>query len=412
MKQRLRGAGQRAVKAARGFFARRDPAECFIAFVLAAFSCFLLACLIGGAAYFISIFHLGASDLLLDFFNSLRDVAQGEGVYTERHVIYPPLANLVLLLLARLVPIEYLNTPYELRHTWHAYPGAILTLLFFFAVSFALLAFCLQRERYSPLKRRLLTLSVLLSFPVVFLLERGNVVILAVIALVVFVQHYDSESPAWREVALIALAVAAALKLYPALFGLALLGDRRFKDALRAALYAILLLLLPSFFFGGPRALWLVVQNTFAYSGSAAGVPQGLPAMLGLDAAQGRTLLLILYAIALVIITLASFLQKKPWKIWCFAASILLAVPSIFSSYNWLLFLPVLLYFMRTERLQGLNLLYFVCMTLPFGLFLPKRFQDDLLILLLALMLGACVLESAWLAIGFFKGKKSKSVSK
>ena len=72
---------------------RRDPAEYFIVLMLLSLSVFFLRCVIAGSDAFIGVFFLNGEDLFMDFLNSLRDVSHGVGVYTERHVIYPPLAN-------------------------------------------------------------------------------------------------------------------------------------------------------------------------------------------------------------------------------------------------------------------------------------------------------------------------------
>ena len=71
-------------------------------------------------------------------------------------------------------------------------------------------------------------LFVLLSFPFAMVIDRGNAQGLIVIPLYVF-------SIAWREgrwrPAAIGISIAAAFKLYPALLVVALLAERRYKDA-------------------------------------------------------------------------------------------------------------------------------------------------------------------------------------
>ncbi len=389
------------------FWARRDPAAYFIVLVFLGAAVFGVRCLIGGSERFTEIFHLGTADLFMDFFNSLRDAAQGAASYTERHVIYPPLANLLCLLLSRIVPAAYLNTPAgEAAYTWRAYNGAILSFVLFTAISFGLLALALQREKYKPLKKCLLTASVLISFPVIFMVERGNIVVLALVALIIFVQGYNSESPVTREVALVALAVAAALKLYPALFGLVLLADKRYRDAVRSALYTIVLLILPSFCFGGPVALWHVLKNTFSFSASGQNAASFM-SYFHLSSEMGTAILCGLYLFAVTFLILSSLVQKKAWKTWMFTGAVLLTFSSIFSAYNWLLLLPALLTFLRTERLYGINWVYFFLMSLPFYVYIPKPLQDNGLIVLIALMIALSVIESIGLFVAFLRKRRS-----
>lgn len=371
------------------FLSRRDPAEYFIALMLSGLSVFFVRCLVGGSESFVGIFFKGGNDLFMDYFNSLRDVAQGVGVYTERHVIYPPLANLLLLVIARVIPTAYLETGgFPMNLTWRAYPAAVLSVTFFFLVAMLLLFAVMQREQHHTVNKTLLLLLLLVSFPVLALIERGNIVILALIALLLFMQGYDSPRRAERELALFMLAVAAALKLYPALFGLLLLGERRYRELSRAALYTLALLLLPSFFFGGPICLWWVIENTLAYSRYTAGA----------SALSGYPILLyLLYAAGLFLVTYAAFLQKKPWKLWLLISALLLSIPSIFSSYNWLLTLPALLAFLRTERLCGTNWIYFFLLTIPSFTYLPEALQGNTLVALIAGIFLISLLELFWL---------------
>lgn len=65
-----------------------------------------------------------------------------------------------------------------------------------------------------------------------------------------------------RELALICLACAAAMKLYPALFGLLLLSDKKYKEAVRAVIYGIVLLVVPFFFMGGVGQIPQMLKNS------------------------------------------------------------------------------------------------------------------------------------------------------
>ena len=86
------------------FFKRKNPAEFFAAFMAVSLIIYLIASLIWGGKVLCGIFFADGTDLFMDFFNSVRDVSQGTGVYTDRGVIYPPMANLIFLLCLRLIP--------------------------------------------------------------------------------------------------------------------------------------------------------------------------------------------------------------------------------------------------------------------------------------------------------------------
>ena len=377
------------------FFAQRPPVVCFVLLLFFGVLTFFFCVMAGGERTFLGIFHAQGDTLFSDFFRSVRDAAMGSAVYSERRVIYPPLANAVFWLISRVMPAAYLEAPVAQWSTWHSYPAAVLGVSFFLCLLFVLLAGVLGREPYSRPLRLLLTLFLAASFPVLFLIERGNLVLLCLVALIVYSQNYDSDSAVAREVGLFALAVATALKIYPLLFGLPLIRERRWRDALRAALYAFLLFFIPSFFFGGPLfCAWWLVKNTLYYSNYAGRGAISLLATFGISATLARAVIYVLYAVLLLFVILSALLQRKPFKAWALCAAALLAVPSVFSAYNWVLMLPALLAFLRTERLVGRNILWFFLMATPFFVFVPKAYQDNGLIALIGGIIALSLLES------------------
>ena len=74
-------------------------------------------------------------------------------------------------------------------------------------------------KKGKPVTKWLMTLALAFSGIALFSYERGNVIYLAVIGMVCFIEHYQSENKVLREWAFIALAFAAAIKGYPAIFG-------------------------------------------------------------------------------------------------------------------------------------------------------------------------------------------------
>lgn len=359
----------------------QDPTRCFSVAVLLGALLFLGSCLVFGHRAFVGIFHLGATDLFSDFFAAISDAARGAAAYGERGVIYPPLANLVLLLLARLLPPPLLTGDHATL--WRQYNGAVLCYVLFAAVTVALLFLFARRLTGSGVA----ALALCVCFPTCFLLERGNMLLLALLPLLLFCRGFDSACPARREAALVALAVAAALKVYPLLFALVLVSERRWCALGRLLGYTAVLTLLPSFCFGGPLALWLTVKNALSFTANGQNAAHFMQ-LLGLDAERGALVLALLYALALAVALIAALLRLPPWQLFALAATVLLCFSSIFSAYNWLLFLPALLALFENKCQHGLEKLYFWAISLPFFVYLPKPRQDNLLILLLSLLWG------------------------
>ena len=392
------------------FFKRKNPAEFFAAFMAVSLIIYLIASLIWGGKVLCGIFFADGTDLFMDFFNSVRDVSQGKGVYTDRGVIYPPMANLIFLLCLRLIPEEYATTPFDQRHNWVNYPSAIIACLLFLLV-FVLLFFflCGNRIRFSGKKKTLFCFFILLNVPMLSLLERGNIILLSTLASAVFLFFYQSENKAARELSLVALAFSFSLKLYPAAFGWLLIADKRYKEALRCALYGILLLLLPSFFFGGPKCLVWMLENVADFS-SGSGAWTSLAKTLHVPEQLLKIFFMALLVFAVAMFVAASYLQKERWKVILFACTLFMCVPSIHATYAWGIFLVPLIYLCnKKDQLKGIDWAYFVFLILPF-LFIPGNPDlhhflgngaaiSDICILLSTVVLGIICLVDTFKAI-------------
>lgn len=91
----------------------------------------------------------------------------------------------------------------------------------------------------------------LASAPVVYGFLRGNIVLIALIFTLIFLLLYRSESRLRRELALLSLAAAGVVKLYPLFFCAYLLHDKKWFATARAFAYFALLYCLPVLLYDG-----------------------------------------------------------------------------------------------------------------------------------------------------------------
>ena len=406
-----RRAWQRAKSAFAAFVARRDPAEWFIALTLMGLFVFLLRCLIDGESALTGVLFRGGEDLFMDFFHPVRDAASGVGVYTIYGSIYPPLSNAVLFLISRVMPVGYLALPKEAAAEWKNYPAAILCFVCFAVLSWLVLALLLGRGPWRGGKKALFLAAALCSFPMLFLLERGNTMPLCLAAMLVYVQNYESENKAAREGALVALAVATALKFYPVLLGLTLLADRRFRDAAHAAIYGLFCLFLPSAFYHGPISVFWAIRYTLGFSRAQTALSTEFMAQNGIPLRLGGAALICFYILLAVFAVVYAAAERKPWKSWMVAASVTVTMPSIFSSYNWLLYLPAMFLFFATEKLRGRNLLYFFFLTIPFFTYPPRPWQDGILVTCLIGLFALHIFDAAQNWRRLLRERKAKKAS-
>jgi len=356
-----------------------DFATLFMLGVAASAVLYALVAIFSQNYSFKDIFFASTEDAFMDFFNSVRDAHLGLGAYTERHVIYPPLANLFYQLISLITPDEYNATSFDERLSWQSFTENKIIITVYLTICIIAVAIAVRRAiRLRGAKGALITLAICISVPHIFLVERGNIISLAFVLVLIFVMTYDSESAVWREIGLLALALSFSIKLYTALFAWLLIGDRRFREFLRCIAYSLALLVLPSLAYG-PHSLIVLLQNIFGFSTGEASAPEKISAFLlekysvSLPAALFSTLMFGGFAILALNFAVSPFIWREKWKVWKDACLAFISFPALTRVYNWLFFaIPLILLFLESPRVKGKRTVYFVLMSLPF-LYIPLR---------------------------------------
>lgn len=235
---------------------------------------------------------------------------------------YPPLAYFIFYFLSRFADYSHLSA-FEAGYTTTGLASAFLFMTLVTVCFFALLRHAYEKQGVLGV---LLPVCLFISSVFLFSFERGNNIILAVACATFFVLACRSRNKVVFELGLVALAVATALKGYPALFGMLLLFDRRFAAAVRCAVYAILLIFLPFLFFEGGLAnvpIWLhnISLNSEYYASAATYFGPGLfrkvLAFIAPELAQSAavaTALDVVFKICSVACLLTSYFFKQHWK--------------------------------------------------------------------------------------------------
>ncbi|MBQ8209674.1 MAG: DUF2029 domain-containing protein [Clostridia bacterium] len=229
-----------------------------IFFLTSMLICVILAAMSGGESWKLQLFHSnGYSDMFMDFFNSMRD-AGDENVYTARNNIYPPLCLLLFKFFGAFVSEELIDLPNTKRITLQ-YDQNCMIVYFIFAIMCILLMTSFINKYVNDINKdnnkktvsshTLISFMLVISYPVMYCIERGNIIILSVIMTMFFIFFRDSESKIVKELSYIALAFAAGIKLYPAIFGILLLIEKKYKDAIRLIIYGVIFVIFPFVFF-------------------------------------------------------------------------------------------------------------------------------------------------------------------
>lgn len=202
-------------------------------------------------------------DLFADFFNVLRYMSDEAGFYysqlnaSDGHSGFP-------ISLAPMYPFAQLvdYSKMTLQDCWASHSAMLscvvflVTVLFFFWDS--LNRVC---QKYGVSKWNLVIL--LCSSVFIFSVERANVIFIGAALINYYLVYYDHRDRTWRYLALTCLCLAAALKGFPALFGLLLLKERRYRDIAFCVILTLLLVFVPFLFLEhGLDTIPQMVKNT------------------------------------------------------------------------------------------------------------------------------------------------------
>lgn len=189
----------------------------------------------------------GFEKLFNDFVFHLYYSKDLSTVYTKSiHVCFPPLIYLFYHALNLMMPPQVgkdinFNAMYDLC--------AIYLIVEFLIFAFVVKRFLKkQSDKKFLLAVIFLTLSSCFAFGVI---QCANIAFFVVILLLLAIDFKESNSKIKQELAMILIAIAAAIKIYPAVFGLLYIAEKKYKEALRLIIYGILFFAVPFAFTGG-----------------------------------------------------------------------------------------------------------------------------------------------------------------
>ena len=265
---------------------RRDPRNLFYLISAAGILVYIVLSFRYGGRLFAWMIQENAPEIrFIDYFSHLDGISDPATLY--QHVswdadgsyaaVFPPLAYCMYFLLYRLTAMHEgmpAGTMVE------EIPGA-LTLLTIYLIFNAVIFYLAIEITGRKDRKKDLTIFSLLMLSAIFAGSGyllANSTMLVVSLLMAGLQLKDSTSAVWRETGLVLLAVSVAMKIYPAVFGLVFLKERKYKELIRLCLYSLLLFFVPFVFFGGVtgfRAWWSNLNGPLQ-SASFYGRPQFL----------------------------------------------------------------------------------------------------------------------------------------
>ncbi len=313
-----------------------------------------------------ALFWLDGNDSFMDFINPMSSVLNNnyaqEGHYTNFGSTYPPIARALLWMVGKIIPSNMTGNVSQIKASY----GVPIV---FFVMALSLVALIFVFRYLSKNKSMLLAIFAAFSAPMIYMVERGNVIIIALLGSALFVAGYRSKNPIIRHLSYMALAVATAIKIYPVVLGVLVLKEKKWKDTLVCVFYGFAFCILPFFFIGGIPEILLYVRNVTTSFGKNAvninnwllnytNVLSGWGDSLFGNADIGRTIAeYTLYPIT-VLLAFCAFVTKEHWKAVLAVCMIVVLYPGYSSYYCAAFFAIPLMCFLGSEHNRKIDYVY------------------------------------------------------
>lgn len=254
-----------------------------------------------------------------DFFDHVRRFYLGlDNVYFEgMHASFPPLAYCMYYPISCILYKNNIDNPYSIQTS----PSGVLIvsiIIAMLAVGFVFATLKLYDESNIS-KKKLMSIMLLLSYPFWLAIERGNMSLLVLIILMYAFALKNSEKKFEQELAIFLFAAAFGLKLYPAIFGILYLSEKRYKEAFRLIIYGLLFFFVPFIFFQGTMGLLAFLGNITAVNSGVTGVTitgicGRILTALGMSATLGHQIGKVLSYIYFIIVIIICLFKSTSWK--------------------------------------------------------------------------------------------------
>ena len=333
--------------------------------------------------YFITDHH----DTSMDYFNMLANLNHADPWYANAN--YPAICFLFWKVMHRFLPYADYSDGFTLRENMIAQLGYFLFILICIIIIWEVIQ---NVAKGSKTEKTLFSAALLFSGPMFFVLERGNILLAVLAFSMLFLALYDSEKFWLRVIAYVALSIAAAIKLYPAVLGLLVLWKKRYKETALLIVLGASAFFLPFFVFDGIdsliKMLGGIVVATEVQTGLGLGCNyclsnfiQMIAALFGDNLQRVPGWVPVLGAVGCLGLF---FISNCEWQ--KLYALVLLCIWYPTFSYTYtlvLLFLPILSFFFRNEKekQKKSSLFYtisFVMLVIPYALPMVDRINNAL----------------------------------
>ena len=312
-----------------------------------------------------------------DHFRHIAFVSDRTQFYFNTYdATFPAFAYLLYYLLVLINPPE---TAWDVNGWKDARDHGFNLLVYIMLTILLVLVFKLLIDRCLPgegvYRTTLLTIALMFSAPFMSgAIERGNISFLTAVMVLAALYLKDSDSPVCREAALILIAMAAGLKLYPAIAGFIYIKEKRWKEGIRLVIYGLIVFLVPFAFVGGFAALVRYIQVLLFFEGqgycSWTNIRNFLLSISQVLGQYENSAYFVKYFkiaenLYLILCLLSLFKTKEKWKYALYTAGVMaLYVPYSYRYVSVYMVIPLIMYL--REKREDQKLIYCILFALIF----------------------------------------------
>lgn len=246
-----------------------------------------------------------------------------------------------------------------------------------FVLLFVYLIFRMLKGKHNKLENSLISGLIILSIPFMFgAIYTGNVIFLVVILLLAAIYLRNFNSKIAREIALIFIAIAASIKVYPAIFGLLYIKEKRYKEAIRLVIYGMLLFFVPFAFTGGIIGLTQYIKVLLSHKNMLIPRYTSISPMIiafidalniAIDSNKINLICSVISNLFLIVNIISFFKTKSEYTTFILLSSILcLYIPDSYRYVAVYMVIPFILLINKRSLDNVIEILFFVLLSLVF----------------------------------------------
>lgn len=333
-----------------------SPQSVFLLLMTFSISLSIIFLIISNGGIFPTLFHGDPLDTFMDFFNQLY-FCYVKDPYSLNRSIYPALPNLIMHLFSKFIPFEeFILGPFYIRETLM---GAFVFMLYNIITTTALVLVLLKFSTNNMFRKIWTIIVLLFSAPYLYMFQRANFILVSLIFLLFFMALKDHNNRWIREFAYISLAIASVIKIYPAIFGLILLKEKKWIEASKTIGYGMLVFVLPFLYMGGIDKIPMMLKNIyymmldtnfmgFSYKVNLSNTIGFISFVLNIHIPN--TAISIFTILVFMISVFSVFYLKSEWKSIALITSLMSAIPGFSFIYTMVFTTIPLVMFLNSEE--------------------------------------------------------------